>query len=148
MAKAFGIFINDQGYDCNDGDIDLLKNNITKSIKEIKTVYESDNISFSIPSLEVIASISGNNGYIKFGKFLGGMILNYGFFSIGPLAGTGTIVTYPIAYRYKAVLYFKVVANAADQEIGMTNPSTTQVQIQKGSSDATARTGLYYVLGI
>lgn len=133
MAKAFGIFINDQGYDCNDGDIDLLKNNITKSIKEIKTVYESDNISFSIPSLEVIASISGNNGYIKFGKFLGGMILNYGTFSIGSLPGGGgdTIVTYPIAYRYKAVIYSKVVVNAADQEIGITNPSTTQMQIQK-----------------
>ena len=147
MAKAFGIFINDQGYDCNDGDIDLLKNNITKSIKEIKTVYESDNISFSIPSLEVIASISGDNGYIKFGKFLGGMILNYGTFSIGSPGG-GTIVTYPIAYRYKAVIYSKVVVNAADQEIGIANPSTTQMQIQKGVHDSAARTGFYYVLGI
>ena len=148
FSKAFSIFMNNEGYECNDDDLNTLVDNITGSIKDIKTEWGSDGLSFTIPELEVEANLSGVNGYIKFGKLLGGMMLQYGYYEIPAGAGAYTIVTYPLSFTKFPRFFWKVVSNAANEEIGVTNVQRNTMRIQKGNADATYRNGFYYVMGI
>lgn len=140
--------MNNEGYECNDDDLNTLVDNITGSIKDIKTEWGSDGLSFTIPELEVEANLSGANGYIKFGKLLGGMMLQYGYYEIPAGAGAYTIVTYPLSFTKFPRFYWKVVSNAADEEIGVVNVQRNTMQIQKGNADVAYRNGSYYVMGI
>ena len=80
----------------------------------------------------------------------GGIIMQWGTYSLPSGNGTTNAVTFSIAFPTMILSYWVSVDNAAGQMIGIAlspAPTTTGMTIQKGASDSTARAGKWFAIG-
>ena len=94
--------------------------------------------------VDSFACLKGASGYQC---FEGGMIIQWGNFSVAAAAISSTSVTFPIAFPLFCLHGIVNVDNAATDQIGTISKTKTGMTIQKGSSDTMARTGTWIAIG-
>jgi hypothetical protein len=84
------------------------------------------------------------NGYQK---LPGGLIIQWGTYSLSAVAGTAQAITFPVAFPTALIHPSVSVDSAATDMIGTIGRSRTGMTIIKGANDTVARTGFWQAIG-
>ena len=77
----------------------------------------------------------------------GGLIFQWGEFTLAATAGSSFSVTLPAAYSALHIASWIGVDNASTDAVGVINPTLTGLFIQKGTQDPSLRTGNWFSIG-
>jgi hypothetical protein len=95
----------------------------------------------------IIAKNPGSYGTAGWTKLPGGMIMQWGRYSLGAATSANVNVTMPIAFPNYNIAAWVGVDGAATDQIGTSNLGVTGMTIWKGAADATARNGTWFAFG-
>ena len=84
------------------------------------------------------------NGYQK---LPGGLIIQWGTFSLAAAASSTQAITFPVAFPTALIHPSVSVDNSANDMIGTISRSLTGMTINKGANDTSARTGFWQAIG-
>lgn len=103
----------------------------------IKKVFDAMGVKYSL----------GTNGYVCWGALFGGVITQWGTFSISA-ADNSTTITIPVSLTSFCGFVGITPNNAADQQLGLSSISGNTMVIKKGTSDGATRTGRWFIVGM
>ena len=104
-------------------------------------VHPTDTSRAGVASFANVKTASG------YQRFEGGMIMQWGNFSVAAAAMSSTLVTFPIAFPLFCLHGIVNVDNAATDQLGTISKTKTGMTIQKGTSDTAERTGTWIAIG-
>lgn len=122
-------------------------------IVELATADEAQALAsaaVALSPLRLKEALQGSNQSLAtsgYQKLPGGLIIQWGTFSLEAAAGSTQAITFPMAFPTALIHSSVSVDNAANDMIGTTSRSLTGMTISKGSNDTTARTGFWQAIG-
>ena len=91
-----------------------------------------------------ITGLIDQNGYLSFGPNFGGLIIQWGTFSLAADSNATVTITLPVSLT-SWVFAGVTPNNSATEQIGISNVSYTTITLKKGVSDTVARTGRWII---
>ena len=104
-------------------------------------VHPTDTTRAAVASFANVKTASG------YQRFEGGMIMQWGTYSVGTAAQANVSVSFPIAFPSLCLHGIVNVDNAATDQLGVVDKSKTGMTVQKGVADTANRTGTWIAIG-
>lgn len=127
----------------------VLQNPYNQIASTAEAQAQTDNTKALSP-LRLKEALQGSNQSLAasgYQKLPGGLIIQWGTFSLAAAAASTQAITFPIAFPTALIHPSVSVNGAADDMIGTTTRSLTGMTLSKGANDITGRTGFWQAIG-
>ncbi|MCE1175984.1 MAG: hypothetical protein LWW76_02560, partial [Burkholderiales bacterium] len=119
----------------------------TAAVGSSKRYARADHVHPTDTTRAAVASFTNVKTASGYQRFEGGMIMQWGTFSLAAANGSNMPVTFPIAFPSLCLHGIVNVDNAAIDQIGTINKTKTGMTVQKGTVDSEIRTGTWIAIG-
>lgn len=118
-----------------------------QSVGSLNTVARGDHVHPTDTTRAAVDSFANVKAASGYQRFEGGMIMQWGTYSVVSAGGANAYVSFPIAFPSLCLHGIVNVDGAATNQIGVTYKSQTGMTVQKGSGDTYSRTGTWIAIG-